>query len=539
MHKPRNKLKNFARTWCLVSLTLGLLLTACADTSTATQAAPAAPSTAANTLSSSPTAAHTAAAVTPGAAPATPGSAATPGTSQTPAAGTAIPSPAPQPPNQLPLDNNGVPIISPNQASAKPFTQDWRTGLDTTSQVKVAAESGGMVFVNSRDGALFALNARTGAAAWKVPAPPLAGALPDFPPLVVAGPGLVALGDLFAEKISGYDTKTGQKKWDFDLKFNAPGRDPGSRFIGGKIYDNTLVVAVSSKQDPFDEQRQTNNPEYLSLTGIDLKTGKAVWSALTDPPSNNGFGVRLGGVIFGSKNLYVESPDLSIGAIEGATGARLWLILNTLVLRNDNPDLLYTVVPEAGSEHYPILRKTDPQTGKVLWEKELPVTVIDDPLMAVSPDEKTVYVAVVLSATESYLYGIDLQNNVGLWHFNTTSFNEYTLTATNEGVMLRNYGNRAGVALLPRDKPIPAAWALGPIEFGAEIAEPEGLYLTATDARMPGLLYLVNPSQGSLLFSAKTEAISGEPLPGENQIYLAATDTAGKPFIYAFARPKT
>jgi outer membrane protein assembly factor BamB len=545
MHEPhRKKPKTFALTWCLVSLALGLMLAACADTSTATPAASVAPSTAANTVSSTPTntsstvAATTAApANTPG--PTSPASAATPGTGQTPLAGTALPSPTPQPPLQLPLDSNGVPVISPQQANAKPFTQDWRTALDTASQVKVAAESDGMVFVNSRDGALFALDARTGAIAWKIPAPPLAGALPVFLPLVVAGPGIVALGDLTAEKISGYDTRTGQKKWDFDLKFSAPGRDAGNRFIGGKIYDNTLVVAVSSKQDPFDQKRQTANPEYLSLAGIDLKTGKAVWSALTDPPTINGFGVRLGEVIFGSKNLYVESPDLSLGAIEGATGTRLWLTLNTLVLHNANPDLLYTVVPEAGSEHNPLLRKTDPQTGKVLWEKELPVTVIDDPLMAVSPDEKTVYVAVVLSASESYLYGIDLQKNEGLWHFNTTTFNEYSLTATNEGVRLRNYGNQAGIALLPRDKPIPATWALGPIEFGTEISEPEGLYLTATDARTPGLLYLVNPAQGNLLFSAKTEAISGEPLPGENQIYLAATDKAGKPFVYAFARPKT
>lgn len=402
----------------------------------------------------------------------------------------------------------------------------------------MAGEADGMVFVKSYEGGLFALDARTGALAWKVPAPPLAGSVPLFPPLVVAGPGAVAIGDLAAEKMSVYDTRTGQKKWDFDLKFQAPNRDTGSRFVGGKVYDNTLVVAVSSKQNPVDPQKQTNNPEYLSLTGLDLKTGKAVWSALTEPPSGNGFGVRFGGVIFGSKNLYVESPDLSVGAIEGATGTRLWLVLNTLVLHNDNPDLLYTVVPEAGSEHSPLLRKNDPQTGKVLWEKELPVTVVNDPLIAVSPDEKTVYVAVTPSATESYLYGIDLQANVGLWHFNTTSFDEYTLTATNEGVRLRNFGNRAGIALLPRDKPIPATWALGPILLGDELDEPEGFYLTATDSRTPGLLYLINPSAGSVLYAAKTEAISGTPLVGENQVYLATAGTGGKATIYALARPK-
>jgi outer membrane protein assembly factor BamB len=551
MRQSRTKAKYLTLAGWLgsLALALGLLLAACADTSTATPA-PAAPTStpapAATTSGVTPTAA-----TSPGPNPTpatTPGPTTTPGgatagatitgtvtSSTTTGSETVAPTPTPF---TVPLDNNGIPVISVLQGNTKPFAQGWRTGLDTTGAVQVAGEADGMVFVKTLDGGLYALDAKSGAVAWKVPAPPLAGATPLFPPLAVVGPGVVALGDLAAEKITGYDTKTGQKKWDFDLRFNAPGRDTGSRFIGGKIYNNTLAVAVSSKQNPFDQQHQTTNPEYLSLTGIDLSSGKAVWSALTDPPTVNGFGVRLGGVIFGSKNLYVESPDLSVGAIEGATGNRLWLILNALVLHNDNPDVLYTVVPEAGSEHQPILRKTDPQTGKVLWEKQLPVTVIDDPLMAVSPDEKTVYVEVV-SSTDTFLYGIDLTKNEGLWNFKTTTFKDYDLTATNEGVRLRTYGSQAGFAMFPRDKPIPAMWILGPEQFGDVISAPEGLYLTATDPHVPGALYLINPSQGYILYTAKTEAISGVPLPGETQVYLAATDSAGKPYIYAFARPKT
>ncbi|MBN9386893.1 MAG: PQQ-binding-like beta-propeller repeat protein [Chloroflexi bacterium] len=523
-----------------LALALGLLLAACADTSTATPAAPAVASPAATTATGTTPTAATTPATTPGptaTGSATAGTAITGTATSGATAGSQTVAPSPTP-FTVPLDNNGIPVISALQGNTKPFTQDWRTGLDTTGPVQVAGESDGMVFVKTQDGGLYALDTKSGTVAWKVPAPPLAGTAPLFPPLAVVGPGVVALGDLAAEKITGYDTRTGQKKWDFDLRFNAPGRDTGSRFIGGKIYGNTLAVVVSSKQNPFDQQHQTTNPEYLSLTGIDLTSGKTVWSALTDPPTVNGFGVRLGGVIFGSKNLYVESPDLSVGAIEGATGNRLWLILNALVLHNDNPDVLYTVVPEAGSEHQPILRKTDPQTGKVLWEKQLPVNVIDDPLMAVSPDEKTVYVE-VLSSSDTYLYGIDLDKNEGLWNFKTTTFKDYDLTATNEGVRLRTFGSQAGFAMFPRDKPIPAMWILGPEQFGDVISEPEGLYLTATDPHVPGVLYLVNPSQGYVLYTAKTEAISGVPLPGETQVYLAATDNAGKPYIYAFARPKT
>jgi outer membrane protein assembly factor BamB len=529
---------NFNLKYCFIAwLGLALLLGACSDSpvntatpSGATTAAAAASTTtpAATPASGSAKPANattTSAAATPGANPAT--NTAAQAATLTPAAPV------------LPLDANKIPIISPLQANSKPFTQNWRAALDIVGEAIIAGEADGMVFVKNRQGGLFALDATSGAVAWKIPAPPLAGALPLFPPLAVVGPGTVALGDLAAEKITGYDTKTGQKKWDFDLRFNAPNRDTGSRFVGGKIYDNTLAVAVSSKQNPFDEQHQTTNPEYLSLTGIDLKTGKAVWAALTDPPSASGFGVRLGGAIFGSKNIYVESPDLSVGAIEGATGARLWQVLNMLVLHGDNPDLLYSVVPEAGADHQPILRKNDSQTGQVIWEKQLPVQTVDDPPVAISPDEKTVYVSVVVSQTESYLYGVDLTKNTGLWRFSTKIFGDYTLTATNEGVRLRSYGKQAGIALFPRDTPLPARWAIGNIELGEEVNTPEGLYLTARDSRYPGLLYLVNPNRGEVLYTAKTEAISGEPLPGENQTYLAATDEAGKPVIYAFARPKT
>jgi outer membrane protein assembly factor BamB len=518
---------------CFVTwLGLALLLGACADSPGPT-ATPPAPSPTAAAAAGTPV-------TVPGTTTTGTGAATTPGTTttnaSTPGASPAVPTTAQA--VTLPLDANQVPVISPLQTNARPFTQNWQATLDAGGEAIIAGEADGLVFVKNRQGGLYALDTKSGATAWKIPAPPLAGPLPIFPPLAVVGPGTVALGDLAAEKVIAYDSRTGQKKWEADLKFSAPGRATGNRFIGGKFYDNTLVVAVSSKQDPFNQPAQTANPEYILANGFDVTTGKVVWSALTEPPSASGFGVRLGGVIFGSKNIYIESPDLSVGAIVGATGARLWQILNMLVLHSANPDLIYSVVPEAGTDHKPILRKNDNQTGKVMWERQLPVQTVGDPPLAVSPDEKTVYVSVVVSQTESYLFGIDLEKNEGIWRFSTKIFKDYVLTATNEGVRLRNFGKQAGIALFPRNTPLPARYAIGNIELGEEVTTPEGLYLTARDSRYPGLLYLVNPNQGEVLYTAKTGAISGEPWPGENQVYLATTDGAGKPVIQAFARPK-
>lgn len=498
---------------CLLVVMLAGLLAACGGTSTT-------PTPAASPGATTAALATTIAASNP---------AATAGASTSTSAAASATSPLPAPASK------DIPIISPLQAETKALVQNWRVSLDDGSGPQVIGEQDGLVFVRTRQNGFYALDARTGALAWKLPSPPLAGPLPAFDPLALAAPGVAIVGDLNAEKITAYDSKTGQKKWDYGVKFDAPRRDVGSRFLGGKVYENTLVIAVSSKQDPFNAQSQSQNPEYILVVGVDLATGREVWNALTDQPPLSATG-RLGNVIFGSKLVIIESPDLTVGAVEGATGTRKWRVLNLLLLRNDNPDILFSVVPEAGVNHLPRLRKVDLETGKLLWEKILPVQTVNDPPIAISPDERRAYVAVAISDKESYTFAVDLEKIESLWRYTTKTYGIYSLTATNEGVRLRNYGKQAGIVYLARENPVPQVWALGGIELGEELITREGLYVTGRQETKGGFVFLADLQKGNILFATKIEPELGDAVAGSSQLYVPALN-AGKPVIYAFNRP--
>ncbi len=445
-------------------------------------------------------------------------------------------SPASSPPASSPPNKDEIPVIGVGQEASKPFSQVWKVELDEGNLPQVVGEAEGLIYVKTRQGGLYALDAKTGVVIWKQSPTSSTGPAALLAPIAVVGSGMVAIGDVAAEKVTAYDAKSGQKKWDYNLKFDAPNRDKGTRFLGGKFYENTLVVAVSSKQDPFNTQTQTKNPEYLLVVGIQVATGKEAWSAATDPydPQNGG---RVGNVIFGSKLVIIESPDLTVGALDGKDGTRRWRVVTLFLLRTDNLDLLYSVVPEAGAIHSPRLRSTDPETGKLMWEKVLPVRVINDPPIVISPDEKSAYVTVLVKAGESYLFAVDLESNQVLWRYTTNTYGAYSLTALNNGVRLRNYGKVAGLVTFDRENPSPVRWAAGGLELLTDTEQPEGIYLTARNDKGGGLFYMLGSAKGEVRFASKTELAVNDPFFGTTQIYLTALDPAGKPLVYAFSRP--
>ncbi len=505
------------RPFWLVFLSLGLmtaqLLTACADTPAKT------PTPGVNSPATTTTAATT------NASPANPAQPTTgPAPAISPTAGPAMP----------PGD---FPAISPT-GDYKPFALSWKIDLEDNTNAGIIGENSDMAFAKTRLGGLYALDNKSGAVVWKIAAPaqPLTGTVAPLPPLALVAPDLVVLGDPAAEKVTAYDAKSGQKHWDFDLKFNAPNRDKGSRFIGGKIYNRVLVVGVSSKQNPYSGQPQSANPEYLLIEGINLDTGKEVWSALTDPPLDPGRPIRFGDIVFASKLVLIESPDLTVGGIEAETGKRRWRVLDLFLLHNDNPDQLYSLVPQAGKTHNPVLARSDIETGKLLWQKTLPLKSFNDPLIVVSPDEKAAYVSVIVSAKESYVIKVNLTTNVLEWQLNTSRYGTYDLKAFNSGVRLRNFGKISGMSLFNRDNPDPEVWFAGGLEVGDVVDTPDRIYLTARDDK-GGLLYLLDNNTGEIPYAARTDLSASVPYAGQSLLYLTSLNGAGKAEIYAFKIP--
>lgn len=502
----------------------GMLLTACGGDT------PGATATAGATAGSSPSPAATSA---PNISTATPVQKAT----QTAAS---IPTATPAVREEAPFLPPEVPLISPNMKEARQFTAKWKVQLEEVASSEVIGESGDLVFVKARSGALYALNKADGAIVWKHAAPPQAGTGSPIEPFAYVTSEVTVVGDVAAETLIGYETRTGQLKWTHNLKFDAPRRDIGNRFIGGRVYSNTVVVAVSSKQDPLNPQRQTINPEYVLLAGVDLTSGQPVWSYISTPSDNDQI-YRPASVLFSSKMIVIEEPNFSVSAFEGANGYRRWLAPSMFILRTGNLDALYSGNPGGDTQHDINIRKHDIETGKILWEKILPIQVINDPLVDISPDDSFIYLEAKVNGQDTALVTINLSSNVMVWNFKTTTLGNYTLNATNDGVRLRNYGAKSGVIYFDKNQPAPL-WFIGGIEFGEETAQKEGLYITGrqlvTNNQYNIALFLVDLKDGQIKFADKLNDLpSASVYAGQDTIYLPTLNQTGKIVIYAYKRP--
>lgn len=453
---------------------------------------------------------------------------------------TATPLPKPTA-NPLPFMPTPVPLITELMTDTRPFNLNWKITLDEPSTVRVIDETSDLVFVKSRLGALYALKKSDGAIVWKHAAQPQSGPTSPTEVFATVTKDVTIIGDVAAETLIAYDTRTGQSKWTHGLRFDAPSRDAGSRWLGGRVYSNTLVVAVSSKQDPFNPQRQTKNPEFVLVAGIELATGQAVWSYITTPADLN-IGSRLANVLFSSKIILIEEPGFSVIAFDGASGVKKWFAPQMFILRSENLDTLYSGEPGGGQPHTPNFRRHDIETGKVLWERTVPLKIVNDPLIAISPDERVAYFSAKVSDKESALvaYNIDTKNLV--WNVKTTDFGEYELSADNEGVRLRNFGQNAGLIYFPKENPLPAKWQVGGLEFGEETQVREGLYITGrqliANNQYLNAFYLLDLTSGATkLATTVSEIPSAEAYVGEKTVYLPGYLSSSKNVIYSYQRP--
>lgn len=467
----------------------------------------------------------------------------------------------PPAPTVAPTVNPGiVPILSAQQAGATPLKELWKANLNETSPAELIGEADDLLFVKTLSGGLYAFNLKDGSPAWKqsgpppVPTPtalpsptpaPSATPLPPDPipvpraPFAAVVTSTVMIGDSAAQTIFAYDTKTGQKKWEASVRFEAPNRDPGTRFLPGAVYEDTLVVVVSSKVNPF-AIRPTPNPEYLRLVGLDIATGKQKWAFIPDPARSDA-DFRQGGITYGTKTIVVEGPDLSTFALEPKSGASLWRAFGLFLIPSPISDNLYALAAQpSGKPHNPILRRVDITNGKLIWQKELPIQLNSDPPVTISPDEKTIYAAVFTAPQKSFLWAFDTTSGDAR-QTDTAAYGIYDMLATNEGIMLiQATPSASGVVYftLSSDRP---RWAMGGVIellFGPQLSpEKTGLYFTFRDEFGNGFIYIVNNQTGQVTSATRTDLPTSPPVFGLSQktLYLIGNET--KPQIHAYARP--
>ena len=217
--------------------------------------------------------------------------------------------------------------------------------------------AGGIVYMSSQDGHLYAMNLANGASVWTAP---FGGQLTATTALPSATTGLAISGKLLAvgagQTLYAFDATTGQPLWSQrapgGLSNSAPTISDGIMYIGG-----------------FDG----------SFSALDAQTGATLWSATTGSVVNGSAAVGYGLV-------YVGSGDGVVYAYNAKTGALAWkrsiggVIFTSPALANG---VLYaSTACDCGATTAKDLAALDARTGAPLWSFAVGYPLYSSPTVA-------------------------------------------------------------------------------------------------------------------------------------------------------------
>jgi len=185
--------------------------------------------------------------------------------------------------------------VSPDEASLSPanvsgLTESWSASLGPGGESSPAV-IGGVVYVGSDDGGLYAIDAVTGTQVWRAAT---GGSISLSSPAVAGGRVFVGSTD---QKVHAFDQTTGAELWatTTGTTVEAP-----PTVVGGVVY------AASDK-----------------LYALDAATGSTIWSADTGGPVGFSAPTVVDGKVYvGAFNTSNLSGMLE--AFDAATGTRLW-----------------------------------------------------------------------------------------------------------------------------------------------------------------------------------------------------------------------
>jgi outer membrane protein assembly factor BamB len=199
---------------------------------------------------------------------------------------------------------------------------------------------GGVLYVGSNSGFVYALNAATGAVRWKHGINDTAESMP-----VLAG------GTLFVGSNSRFvyalNAATGALEWKRQVAFDGV----LARALTPAVSDGTIYVAG-------DDNSVTNDIVYA----LDAATGAVRWTADVGPTSGQEFPQPAATVADGT--VYVGAENSGMYALDGATGAILWQSTHGSV------PLVTGGLVIIGSDENGIGYALDAATGAVRWTRQ-------------------------------------------------------------------------------------------------------------------------------------------------------------------------
>ena len=343
----------------------------------------------------------------------------------------------------------------------------WVFGLPGLSGEPIAA--GGRLFVASRLGRIFALDAKTGCTHWSYESE---GSVRGALAIGQAGGTTVAafFGDQNAD-VRALDAVTGKLLWQTRVD-----PYPGARIVGAVTYYDGRVYAPVTSGDETD----AIDPSYEcckfrgSIVALDAATGRIVWKAYTiqqepKPTHKNSVGTQMygpsGGGVWSAptvdpkrKLIYAASGDAysngetdatdAVMAFDMETGKRVWA---SQVVKNDawlyrcegkpvgncpspmgpdfdfsSPPMLVTLasgkqVLVAGSKAAEVWAFDPDNKGAILWHAKVGKGSSNEPIWGSGSDGTRVYAGTPGQGIEATdppggLTAIDAATGAKLWH---------------------------------------------------------------------------------------------------------------------------
>ena len=286
---------------------------------------------------------------------------------------------------------------------AAPITTGWKITFDGSGSLPVLAD--GALFVGSADGALYAIDARTGSIKWRFQTGEdlVDGA---STPAVVEPRSGAGLGGQIA---AGRDTMTSLAR----RRIRRIDMEP--------VVENGLVFVGSGDH---------------SFYAVDAATGRKTWSYLAGPgmASNNSSAVPEAPAIVSDGAVYFVTEE-GVHAVDAVTGARRWLF-ETLKTESTAPGadvrrrtpsrpvlsdgVMFVTAWPFGGANTPrkgFVYALEPVSGKPKWVSEIPGVFISEAVAAngrvfVSASDPSV---TEFAARASILYALDVSTGVLKW----------------------------------------------------------------------------------------------------------------------------
>lgn len=261
-------------------------------------------------------------------------------------------------------ENKGCRLFCVN---AKDATDAWNPPFKTGSHTEGApVVSGGKVYFTGGEDGLYCADANTGAKLWQFAGGKDKGIHIDGAPAVADGRVFIGSG-LYSYVAVALDANTGEEKWRADLKLRSFGPPAVS---GGKVFYAVGTGNMAFDTYDYPEEGAARDKEPAgAVVCIDAATGKEEWRYPLPKSVHTGLALDGFTAYVGCRDGFVYALDRKSGKLRWKTevGAGQPVLSCPAVAQNGGQPVAVYAVATVG-----LMVCLNPQTGEVVWQKELP-----------------------------------------------------------------------------------------------------------------------------------------------------------------------